>query len=1017
LSQIIHVDKTKCINCHACIAACPVKFCNDGSGDHVSLMPATCVGCGRCLVACTHGARYFTDDWARFAVDAAAGVPLVAAVAPSVVANFPGRYLRLNGWLKSLGVAAVFDVSYGAELCARSYFEYIRRDRPRLVISQPCPVVVNYIQTHQPELLEYLAPIDSPMLHTLKMIRRHYPQFREHRLAVFSPCPAKRRELEQTGLGDYHITFSSVRAQLAAVGVALEDMPEMAYANPLPDRAVVFPTPGGLLRALERWFPGVRHRAREVHGTEAVHCYLKSLPQAIGKYPHSLPLIVDCLNCEQGCTGGRGGVAEGTPSDVIYHHIEQRLRDLRKAHPALVGAVSTEFWEAGLFTRRYVDLSANNAIRLPNAEQRQAILQRMHKSGDRDLYNCCSCGYGSCEQMVVAIHNGLNRPENCHHYLEQEHATSQRELSEYRDHLERLVEGRTAELRQTNLRLEEEIQERRRVEEALYDSERKLRDVVEGSPIPQFVIDRSHHITYWNKALETFTGRSHQEMVGTNRQWVPFYPEPRPCLADRLIDGNVAELETQTAGRRERKALLAETHEEIDFCPQLGVEGRWVHFTAAVIRDTRGDIVGAVESIEDITAQRLAEAQLERSHEAAQAANRAKSEFLANMSHEIRTPMTAILGYADLLLESVGREEDIEALRTIQRNGEHLLGVINDILDLSKVEAGMFKLQRAPCSPKALVDEVITLMRVRAEAKNLGLRAEYVYPLPEIITSDPTRLRQVLINLVGNAIKFTEVGGVQVRVGMTQESGAPPRLQFEVIDTGVGITAEQRRHLFEPFSQGDSSVNRKCGGTGLGLAISRRLAEILGGQVELVSSSGKGSKFRLDIDLDASGELPLTLGPAETAARAASPPPRKPQCRLTGRILLVEDGPDNQRLISYLLKKAGAEVVLAANGEIAVREVLARMAASSEADRQAAPLFDMVLMDMQMPVLDGYEATRQLRAAGFQRPIVALTAHAMVEDRQKCLDAGCSDYLSKPIDRERLIATVARHCPHPEEVC
>jgi signal transduction histidine kinase/CheY-like chemotaxis protein/Pyruvate/2-oxoacid:ferredoxin oxidoreductase delta subunit len=1022
LSQVVHVDKAKCVNCHACIAACPVKICNDGSGDHVSVNPDMCIGCGRCLATCSHGARYFTDDFAAFMKDVAEGARVVAVVAPSSAANFPGQYLRLNGWLESLGVEAVFDVSFGAELCLRSYFEYIHRHRPRLVISQPCPVVVSYLQTYQPDLLEYLAPIDSPVLHSLKMIRRYYRRFRHCRIAVFSPCLAKRRELDQASLGDYNVTFSSVRDHLESRATPLGTFPESSFLNPMPDRAVLLPSPGGLLRALEAWLPEAREQAREVHGSDAVCAYLRTLPDTIGKYPHSLPLFVDCLSCEHGCNCGPGSARRDEAPDELQHRIEERYRSLQRQAASPVRAAGYDvrqslagFWEEGLYARQYLDLSQRRSIRMPDAQEREAILQSMHKYTEQDLYNCCSCGYGACDQMVVAIHNRLNRPQNCHHYLAKERELSRQQLFEHQNHLENRVDLRTAELRQANERLQQEIAERRRVEEALMDSERKLRDIVEGSPIPQFVIGRDHRVTYWNRALEQFSGLSAREVVGTNRHWMAFYPRQRPCLADLLVDEDVASLDNLYEDRWRKAALLEGAYEAMDFFPILGQQGKWLYFTAAVIRDTRGEIVGAVETFEDITIQKEAEYQLERSQEAAEAANRAKSEFLANMSHEIRTPMTAILGYADLVLENQQRAEDIESLKTIKRNGEHLLSVINDILDLSKVEAGMLTISQTRCSPTMIVEEVVTLMRVRAEAKNLSLETEYVYPVPETVLSDPTRLRQILINLVGNAIKFTEVGSVRVRARVQERDGARPQLQFDVIDTGIGIPEEHRASLFDPFYQADGAVNRKCGGTGLGLAISQRLAQILGGQIRFTSTAGKGSTFSLIVDPGPLDGTRMLSGPADVAR--SEQPAAKPttlQRRLDCRILLAEDGADNQRLISFILKKAGAEVVVAENGEVAVREVLATLPIEKEPRPPAQAPFDLVLMDMQMPRMDGYEATRQLRAAGYAGPIIALTAHVMVEDRQKCIEAGCNDYMSKPIQRDELVALVGRYSTQSE---
>jgi signal transduction histidine kinase/CheY-like chemotaxis protein len=396
-------------------------------------------------------------------------------------------------------------------------------------------------------------------------------------------------------------------------------------------------------------------------------------------------------------------------------------------------------------------------------------------------------------------------------------------------------------------------------------------------------------------------------------------------------------------------------------------------------------------------------AELRTAMQTAETANRAKSEFLANMSHEIRTPMTAIMGYAELLRDNALHADDAAAAETIRRNGEHLLEIINGILDLSKIEAGKLPLDRAACSPAAIVANVVSLMRVRADAKKLPLTVRCLGPIPETIHTDALRLRQILFNLLGNAIKFTESGGVQLLVRLAQPAAAPPVLQFQVVDTGIGMNPGQVAALFQPFSQGDAAVNRRFGGTGLGLAISRRLAEMLGGTIAVESAPSQGSTFTLSIDPGPLDAVPMLEHPGEAVSGIAavqSCPPvgrRLPDCR----ILLAEDGPDNQRLIAFLLSKAGAVVSVAENGQLALEQAL-------DAVEEGRP-FDVILMDMQMPLLDGYQATRQLRARGYSRPIIALTAHAMAEDRQKCLDAGCNDYLSKPVDRNALLDIVARH--------
>jgi len=395
-------------------------------------------------------------------------------------------------------------------------------------------------------------------------------------------------------------------------------------------------------------------------------------------------------------------------------------------------------------------------------------------------------------------------------------------------------------------------------------------------------------------------------------------------------------------------------------------------------------------------------------------ATQAKSEFLANMSHEIRTPMTAILGFSEVLYENIGccskcvehescqlRVQNKTYVETIRANGEHLLKLINDILDLSKVEAGKLEIEQITCSPTKVVADVMSLMRVRAEAKNLPLETEYVGPIPETIQCDPTRLRQILINLLGNAIKFTELGSVRLDVRLVQSTNKPPFLQFDVIDTGIGMTQEQISKLFQPFAQADSSTTREFGGTGLGLAISKRLAEMLGGDITISSSPGKGSTFSLIIETGLLDGVPMLDNPSEAVAEAEEEKPVSPQVKLDCHILLAEDGPDNQRLISFILEKAGARVELAEDGEVACEKALA-------AHAKGEP-YDVILMDMLMPVMDGYEATRELRRHDYTGPIIALTANAMAGDDQKCREAGCDDYLTKPIDRSTFLPLIAKY--------
>ncbi|MEO0478607.1 MAG: ATP-binding protein [Planctomycetota bacterium] len=397
--------------------------------------------------------------------------------------------------------------------------------------------------------------------------------------------------------------------------------------------------------------------------------------------------------------------------------------------------------------------------------------------------------------------------------------------------------------------------------------------------------------------------------------------------------------------------------------------------------------------------------EIRHQRDTADRATRSKSEFLANMSHEIRTPMTAILGFADLLLDQdLDHVERTSHLRTIKRNGDHLLSILNDILDLSKIESGKMQIGSEATSILQIVEDVASLMRVRAHGKGIELLVDYQGQLPESIGSDPVRLRQIVLNLVGNAVKFTDQGTVTLRVGwnVSPTCETAGRLMLDVVDTGIGMSPETVEQLFQPFSQGDGSVRRRHGGTGLGLAISRRLARILGGDLTVESTQGVGSCFTLEMAaelLEGTSFVDPTATRQESRSREDEPDFQK-----TGlRVLLAEDGPDNQRLIAHVLKRAGLSVEIVENGRAAVDLAL-------EAESQGHA-FDVVLMDMQMPILDGYEATRELRQNGYAAPVIALTAHAMKGDRERCLEAGCDGFETKPIQKQNLLRSIAEAVP------
>ena len=482
---------------------------------------------------------------------------------------------------------------------------------------------------------------------------------------------------------------------------------------------------------------------------------------------------------------------------------------------------------------------------------------------------------------------------------------------------------------------------------------------------------------YFNRAWTDYTGFSLEASLGSGFHDA-FHREDLSSLLRTWVD-----------------ALISARPFEAD-CRIRRADGeyRWHYVRAVPERRPSGEVIAWIGTAIDIDDRIRANQEMTRAKEEAESASVAKTQFLANVSHEIRTPLSAIIGFSELLLNpSQDAEDRLQCASTIHRNGQSLLNLINEILDISKVEAGKMELELQETDVRGLLQEISSLFELKANEKGLLLEVaiDGEAGVPAAIETDPMRLRQILVNIVANAVKFTDKGSVRVSVG---ELGG--KLIMRISDTGLGIPQESRERLFQPFSQVDNSTTRRFGGTGLGLVLSKRFAESLGGDVALLASGSRGSLFEASIVCKAVGSERLKKGVIRQNRNSVILMAEPERGALDGfSLLLVDDAVDNQVLISRFLRMAGASVVVAGGGEEAIAQI---------GDRRNN--FDLILMDLQMPGMDGYEATGVLRKTGWTKPIVALTAHALKSERDKCLAAGFDDHFTKPIDRMKLIASL-----------
>lgn len=509
----------------------------------------------------------------------------------------------------------------------------------------------------------------------------------------------------------------------------------------------------------------------------------------------------------------------------------------------------------------------------------------------------------------------------------------------------------------------------------------RVRSALDSLTEGLLVVDQTRNVVLANEALTRLLGKTNEQMMGTPVGAIAWLDDAGQPLAPDAFPWTIA-LDAGTVQRDLHLKLRDK-------------DGRLRSFVVncSPVLSTGGKASGVLISLEDITLLEASRVELRSAKDEAEAANRAKSEFLANMSHEIRTPMNAILGFTELLRRGFGKSERESSryLDTIHHSGKHLLGLINDILDLSKVEAGQMTVEKIACAPHAIVQGALSELALKAKERGIALSLRLLTPVPEQVQSDPARIRQVILNLLSNAVKFTEQGGVEVVLACEGTS-----YTVEVSDTGIGMDPQKVETMFDPFTQADASITRRFGGTGLGLAISRRLARALGGDLTATSQPGVGTTMIFTFQTGPlQGVRLLEAADLEAATQSAAAPRRKRWSIPSARVLVVDDGAENRELLSLVLAEQGLWVEEAENGQVAL-------------DKVAAGTYDLVLMDMQMPVLDGYAATRELRRRGVAVPVVALTANAMKGYEEEVLRAGCTAYLTKPVDIDLLLQNVAQ---------
>ena len=980
--EIIKSRNSSCEGCNRCVRECPMETSNityqDEDGNiKVKIDHEKCIACGRCISACKHNARYFEDDTERFFNDLSKGLPISLITAPSIRTNIP-YYQKLFTYLKKNGLNRIFDVGLGADICIWAHIKHLSGNgRIAPIITQPCPVIVSYCEIHRHDLIPRLSPIHSPMA-CASIFMKEYLGINDS-IAALSPCIAKSREFKDTKLARYNITFANLLDYLKKNNITLPNE-ETQFENEESGLGALFPMPGGLKENIE-YFLG---KEIQVSKAEGYNVYEKLDIYAVTG-EEFLPDIFDVLNCSEGCN-----IGSAYSYDRNIFEIEKSMSDKRRrvteAHKGDRYQAALKKYDDTLdlshFIRKYKPVFINHP-HISDEDIISAFNLLGKTSHEKQNIDCGACGSKTCNNMARKIALNVNIPVSCI-VKSMEDAKSEHE-DNVRTHEREMTFALANERNELQLK---------KLNAVVKATKIGLWDVI----IANYNPGHPDNIFSWSDEFRYMLGYSSlNDFPDTFESWSEkLHPDDQE--ASLLAISRHLEDSTGNTPYDVEYRLLCKNNEY-----------KYFRACGESIRDKIGKAIRIAGAVIDITESKNALLKKDKQRVEAEEASKAKTIFLANMSHEIRTPLNAIIGMTTIGKIAPELEKKDNAFKKIEGASKHLLGVINDILDMSKIEANKLEVSNVNFNFREMIQKIVDIMKPRIDERKQEFTVNIEDAIPEMLIGDDQRLSQVIANLLSNAVKFTpDKGSIRLDARLISENNNMCRLLISVSDTGIGIIEEQKDRLFESFEQADSRIARNFGGTGLGLSISKRILELMHGEICVDSELGKGSAFVINVLLKRSAKTANNLNGKNSGAQNYYTDD------FTGKtLLLAEDVEINREIVVTLLEPTLLTIKCAENGEIAVQMFT-----------ESPDEYDIIFMDIQMPEMDGYQATRKIREFEAERkkrmdnsklahphgvPILALTANVFREDMEKCLNAGMNSHIKKPIDFEEMLVLLRQY--------